>query len=92
MPFEPSEVILLLVGAFALTFLFINRETLLPIPHFRLLMLSFLAQLCSWIATNLEALFWPTFFNGVEHFFDALTAIFLLLWCVRACIRREAAP
>ena len=79
---QSNEIVLLVLGLVTFGFMLANRRDLLVSRGAPLLWLAFCIQLLSWLATNLEALFWPVAWNAIEHGGESLSAMFMLLWCL----------
>lgn len=85
MPVQANELVLLGLGFGILAFLLINPGSWRRLPHSRLLILAFLMPSMAWVFTVLESFVWPETFDLLEHIFDALAGVFLLLWLHAVC-------
>lgn len=76
-----NELFVLCLGTLVLLFIGIYRTEFSRLPAAHWLFAAFLAIWFAWVATVLEHLMFPFFFNVVEHLGYAANAVLLLLWC-----------
>ena len=86
---EELEVVLLLLGIFVLVFIMMNKRLLDELPHSTLLISAFLMFLLSWIFTNVEGFFWENIFNLLEHSFQFLGILLIMVWCWKIFVGKE---
>lgn len=76
-----NELFVLCLGTLVLLFVGLNRAAFSRLPAANWLLAAFFAIWVGWIATVLEHVMFPVFFNVVEHLGYAANAVLLLLWC-----------
>jgi hypothetical protein len=76
-----NELIMIVIGMTLLIFVLLNYHQLKQTPSFKLIFISFFLSVIGWISTVLEGLFWEQYFNLLEHFCYAASAILLARWC-----------
>ena len=69
------------LGTMVLIFVIFYRTQFGRLPAVTWLFASFLAVWVAWVATILEHLVFPTFFNVLEHLGYAANGILLFVWC-----------
>lgn len=76
-----NEILVLLLGSIVGLFIGLYRRTLSRLPAAGYLFASYLALWLAWIATNVEHLALPSFFNLLEHVGYAANGLLLIAWC-----------
>jgi hypothetical protein len=76
-----NEVVMLLIGVGVLIFIVGSRARLKSLPASNLLISGFYVLLASWTVTVLEGFFWEGVLNYIEHGCNAVSAVFVALWC-----------
>lgn len=76
-----NEIFVLFVGSAIWFFVGLYRHTLSRLPAFEWLFASYAGLWVAWVATNLEHLMLPRFFNVVEHVGYAINGTLLFAWC-----------
>lgn len=85
-----NELFVLCLGTLVMIFIGFYRAQFGRLPAAFWLLSAFAALWMAWVATVLEHLFWPVFFNVVEHVGYAANAVLLLLWCWIGMRSRQA--
>jgi hypothetical protein len=78
-----SELITLVLAIGAFSFVLLFQARLKFFPGAKLLLAAFLLQLFSWCCTNLEAYFFPSVLNFIEHLTQLGSVLFLLIWTLK---------
>lgn len=76
-----NELFVLCLGTLVLIFIGFYRAQFNRLPAASWLLAAFLALWVAWVATVLEHIALPVFFNLVEHTGYAANAVLLVLWC-----------
>ena len=86
---QENEILTVILGAGVLYFVILKHAELKNNPSIGLLMPGFCMIFSAWVASLLEAFFWETAFNFLEHMLYLSSALCLLVWTVRLPIRPE---
>ncbi len=78
---QENEIVMGLFGIVVLIFMIIKRKQISSIPYHAVLITGYTCILSGWIFTILESFILSNMFNIMEHFFYALSALFILFWC-----------
>lgn len=81
---QENELITMLLGFGILLFLIANRAHFIRVPSRRLLTISLLLFLTSWVSTVLEDFLWAVFLNLIEHISNLLGTLLLVVWIWRS--------
>ncbi len=76
-----NELFILCLGTFVMIFIGFYRAHFSRLPAAGWLLAAFIALWIAWVATVLEHLALPVFFNLIEHAGYAANAVLLLIWC-----------
>ncbi|MDH4240998.1 MAG: hypothetical protein OEW48_15675 [Phycisphaerae bacterium] len=76
-----NEVVMLLIGVGVLIFILGSRARLKSLPASNILIAGFYVLLASWTVTVLEGFFWEGILNYIEHGCNAVSALFVAVWC-----------
>jgi uncharacterized membrane protein len=90
-----NEIVMLLIGVGVLIFVLGSRARLKSLPASNILIAGFYVLLASWTVTVLEGFFWEGVLNYIEHGCNAVSALFVAVWCWKVFgrgnpIRKEA--
>ena len=88
---EQREILSFLIGCCVMAFVLFQWSSMRNLPHVKLIIGSFVALFASWGFSVVEALFWETGFNFLQHLFSGIGGIFMALWC-RAVFRNPKSP
>lgn len=75
------EILTFLLASLVLLFAGIYRKDVRQLPGARWLVASYFALWCAWLATNVEHLLFPLFFNAMEHLAYLASSFLLAAWC-----------
>lgn len=89
--FPDNELVMLILGAGVLVFLYRERRHLRRVHSWRLLVCGYCLILAGWCATILEHVTDQDFFNFVEHSAYVAGALLTAAWCWRGLDAREEA-
>lgn len=76
-----NEILVLLLGSVVFGFVIRYQKRLKRLPTYKVLLSAFIAVYIAWLATNLEHLAFPQFFNYLEHIGYFANGMLLLTWC-----------
>lgn len=76
-----NEIIVFVLGSVVLLFVLVYRRIVRQLPKASWLIAAFSAIWLAWLATNLEHVIWPKFFNFIEHLAYLLNGAALFAWC-----------
>ena len=76
-----NEVLVLLLSTVVLGFIGLYRKQLLSLPAACWLLASYLAAWFAWLATVVEHVAFPAFFNVLEHLGYMVNGVLLFVWC-----------
>lgn len=76
-----NELFVLCLGTVVLIFIGAYRAQFGRLPAAHWLFTAFFAVWIAWLATVLEHLFFPQFFNVLEHLGYAVNGVLLFVWC-----------
>ena len=85
--FEEGEVILIIVGVIVLFFIYRNRQKLMTLERFNLIIGSFFAFFVGWVFTIVEGLTFGDLFNFFEHGFYFIGSLILAIWIYSVFVR-----
>ena len=77
---QENENIMFLLGLGVLIFIFANYHHLKRIPSIQILITGYCMFTAGWCLTILEAFFWTTVLNYLEHISYAAGAIIMAIW------------
>ncbi|MHA1284672.1 MAG: hypothetical protein ACTSVV_02315 [Promethearchaeota archaeon] len=80
---ENSELISFIILSGVFIFIFMNYGILKTIISFKTLLLSLVFLYTALIFTILEDYYYPDIFNLLEHFFNTLFSIGILIWIIK---------
>ena len=89
--FQEREVFALLLSIGVLVFAVRQGDSLRQIPHWRTLLTSLAMMLASLACSVIEGVVWEPFFNFIQHFCGALSAVLLAVWCWKTFSSSEVA-
>lgn len=84
-----GEFTTLVLGLVVLVFMCMNYSALKRIPSFKFLAIAYYLLLVSFVATVVEGFFWEVHINFLEHFCNALSAIFVAIWFWKVFIQTK---
>ncbi|HDP70378.1 MAG TPA: hypothetical protein ENN38_06185 [Actinobacteria bacterium] len=87
---QENELITLLLWVGLLIFILTGRSRLKRLLSSEILIMGFCAFLAGRILTVLEGFFWGDLLNFLEHGFNAVGSVSLLVWCLRVFGKRGA--
>lgn len=76
-----NELFILCLGTLVMIFIGAYRAQFARLPAVSWLLTAFSALWIAWVATVLEHVALPVFFNLVEHVGYAANAVLLFIWC-----------
>lgn len=77
---QENEIIMLVLGLGVLVFMLVNYSAIKRIISFSLLTAAFYVLIVGWTMTILEAFFWQSVLNFLEHISYALSAVMVAVW------------
>lgn len=80
---QEDEIIMLVIGLSVLIFVFIKHPDFKRIDSFNIMATAFCVLVAGWVMTVLEAFFWNTVLNFLEHMCYAVSAILVAIWFKR---------
>lgn len=84
-----DELIMMGVGLIAVAIAWGHRRHLARVRDYPLLLAGFGVLWVGWIATAVEHLLLPDFFNHLEHTAYLIGALLIAIWCWRRPLVRE---
>jgi hypothetical protein len=84
-----NEVITLILGTGVFFFVLFNRNKVRRIIFWRLLLFAFLFLMAGWLLTILEGFFLEYYFNVLEHFSYAASAVIMAFWCRKVALTKR---
>jgi len=79
---QENELVTLLLGIGTIIFVLAFLPRLRQLPKYRWLLLAVAGQSGAWVFTILETWYYPTLFNGIEHFGYMICSLSLLIWII----------
>ena len=86
---QANELVLLLFGLGGLIFILLNSARLKKLPEMPFLLHGFYSLLAAWVFTVAEGFVWPRTLNVLEHLAYLMSALLVLVWCIRLTYRRR---
>lgn len=76
-----NEIVVLALGSIVGFFIVFYRHSVGRLPAVGCLFAAYFSLWVAWLATNIEHIVFPGFFNLLEHLGYAANGLFLLAWC-----------
>jgi hypothetical protein len=86
---QDKELIMLILGIFALILTLIYKTEIKRIFGWRNLVSAFYLLLVAWFFTVAEAFLWTNYLNLAEHLFYTASALVLAVWCFRVALSHK---
>jgi hypothetical protein len=86
-----SEIITLIIASGVGLFILVQIRELRTLPSRRLMLTAYFLLWAAWVVTNLEELFLENILNHVEHLFQSVSSILLMIWVWRVLVRDKGA-
>ena len=80
---QENEILTIILGAGVLHFIILKYAELKENPSIGLLIPGFCLLFAAWVFSLLEAFFWETALNFIEHVLYLSSALCLLVWILR---------